>query len=96
MLKGAVLHPAEGDALPVLIVEALQGTGGVFLIRRQDTSELVGMLCVFVDDVLAIGSAEVVLRTGQYILNVWKGTLQGMLSRSDDQSWTRGSLKSRP
>ena len=93
VLKGAVLHPVESDALPILIVEAFQGTGGVFLIRRQATSELVGMLCVFVDDVLAIGSAEVVLRTGQYILNVWKGKLQGMLSRSDDQSWSRGSLE---
>ncbi|CAE7399595.1 unnamed protein product [Symbiodinium pilosum] len=93
VLKGAVLHPEESDALPILIVEAFQGTGGVFLIRHQVTSELVGMLCVFVDDVLAIGSAEVVLRTGQYILNVWKGKLQGMLSRSDDQSWSRGSLE---
>ena len=93
VLRGAKLRPATGDMLPVLMVEAFQGTGGVFLIRRHDTSELVGMLCVFVDDVLAIGSAEVVLRVGQYILSVWKGKLQGMLSRSDKPSWTRGKLE---
>ena len=93
MLKGATLQPATDDKLPVLVVEAFQGTGGVFLIRRQDTSELAGMLCVFVDDVLAIGSAEVVLRTGQYILSIWKGKLQSMLSRSDDPSWTREKLE---
>ena len=93
VLKGAKLHPATGDKLPVLVVEAFQGTGGVFLIRRQDTSELVGMLCVFVDGVLAIGSAEVALRTGQYILSVWKGKLHGMLSRSDNPTWTREKLE---
>ena len=93
VLKGALLHPAEGDALPILIVDAFQGTGGVFLIRRKDTSELVGTLRVFVDDVLAIGAAEVVLRMGQYILSIWKGKLQGMLSRSDEQHWVREKLE---
>ena len=93
VLKGAILHPSQGDQLPILVVETFQGTGGVFLIRCQDSSELVGMLCVFVDDVLAIGTAETVLRIGQYILSVWKGKLQGMLSRSATQSWTRDKLE---
>ena len=32
VLKGAVLHPQKGDALPILTIEAFQGRGGVFLI----------------------------------------------------------------
>ncbi|CAE7231546.1 unnamed protein product [Symbiodinium sp. CCMP2592] len=93
ILSGAILEPAAGDELPVLVIEAMKGIGGVFLIKRRDTQELVAVACVFVDDVLAIGETEAILRIGEFILKSWKGKLQGMISRDANQKWTRGSLE---
>ena len=47
MLCGATLEPADGDKYPTLILEAMKGIGGVFLVRVEATGELVGiMLCL--------------------------------------------------
>ncbi|OLP82434.1 hypothetical protein AK812_SmicGene36910 [Symbiodinium microadriaticum] len=93
ILDGAVLEAAAGDLLPTLVIRAMKGIGGVFLITTRDTQQLVAVACVFVDDVLAIGETEAILRIGEFILKSWKGRLQGMLSRETAQAWMRGTLE---
>ena len=93
ILDGAVLEAAAGDLLPTLVIQAMKGIGGVFLITTRDAQQLVAVACVFVDDVLAIGETEAILRIGEFVLKFWKGRLQGMLSREPTQAWKRGTLE---
>ena len=93
ILDGAVLEAAAGDLLPTLVIQAMKGFGGVFLKTTRDAQQLVAVACVFVDDVLAIGETEAILRIGEFVLKSWKGRLQGMLSREPTQAWKRGTLE---
>ena len=87
------MEPADGAKYPTLILEAMKGIGGVFLVRVEATGELVGIICVFVDDVLAAGESEVNLRVSEHVLKTWKGKLQGMITRGAEVQCQRGSLE---
>ena len=60
------------------MLEAMEGIGDVLLVKVQAIAELVGIICVIVDGVVAPG--EVNLNVGKHILNTRKGKLQGMIS----------------
>ena len=67
------MEPADGEKYPTFILEAMKGIGGVFLVRVEATGELVGIICVFANDVLAAGESEVNLRVSEHVLKTWKG-----------------------
>ena len=42
-------------------------------VEAEATGELVGIICVFANDVLAAGESEVNLRVSEHVLKTWKG-----------------------
>ena len=67
--------------MPNLKVHAVSDYAGMWVLRREDTQEIVAIVSMFVDDGLAFGKREALLRFGELVGKKWKVKWQGLLFR---------------
>ena len=94
VLSEATLPPLAEDDLPGLKVHAVSDYAGMWVIRREDNQEIVAIVSMFVDDGLAFGLREALLRFGELVAKKWKVKWQGLLSRTPFAGHiTRGAVE---
>ena len=92
-LDGQILSSTKGDELPQLKVEAVSDYAGMWVVRKDDDKSIVAVVSMFVDDGIAFGKREALLRFGELVSKRWKTKWQGLLGRTRlEGSVTRGNV----
>ncbi|CAE7745184.1 unnamed protein product [Symbiodinium sp. CCMP2592] len=70
-LNGSVLEPREGDKMPAARLEPLDICEGLWRLVNVASGEVMGLLTLYVDDVLVVACPEMVSRCLEFIGQKW-------------------------
>ena len=91
-LDNKVLKARDGDKHGDLVLKPHADIPGLWSVVTVAEGKLLGFTTMFVDDGLAIGDDEAMMRVLEYVLEVWSATVQGFMGWDVPPKIGRGNL----